>query len=199
MSPAPRLEGQGRLWEHGPGALDEHVREGAVELGEAGVHEADALGLGLGELCFERLQVSRERAQRLHLIGGEPGLAGLPHVQGLGHETGVHSVVLYAGETPEPADGPDLQGIDDADRIAAGRQVGAAGHPVVTGGLHADDHVLRLLGHPLEPAYGTLKAGSRVLEAHWLAKLFSMFVHRRDHVVNLCDVHTRVDHPNLLR
>ena len=143
--------------------------------------------------------VAGERPERLHLVGGEPGRVAPPDAQRLGDEAGVDAVVLHPVEPPEPAHGADLRRVDDDDPVAPGDQEGVERHPVAPGGLHADEHVRRLPGHPLEPGLAPLEPGRGVLEGHRLAGLGAALVDGPYHVVRLGDVHTGVDHlPALL-
>lgn len=144
----------------------EHVGEEARVLGEVGVEHADGLGLHGRELLLERLMVAREPLERLHLVGGEPGLVVVALPERLGYEGGVYPVVLHPAEALELAHGAHLHGIDDAYPVARGDEVGEAGHPVVAGGLHSDEDVVLGLGDGLEPRYAPLEAGLGVLEGH---------------------------------
>ena len=51
----------------------------------------------------------------------------------------------------ELADGLDLHGVDHARAVALGGKPREQGHPVVPGGLHADEDARRLLGQALQP------------------------------------------------
>ena len=142
----------------------EHIRKQARILGEVGIHEADDLCLGLGDLVPERLAVAGELPQGLHLVGGELRGVVFANAEGLGDEEGIDPVVLDSGETLQVPDGMHMHGIDDADRPAPGHQVREARHPVVPRGLHGDDRILWLLGHALKPGDALLEAGGVVLE-----------------------------------
>ena len=188
------LGGRGALGEHLERRGPEHVGEEARVLGEVGVEHADGLGLHGRELLLERLMVAREPLERLHLVGGEPGLVVVALPERLGYEGGVYPVVLHPAEALELAHGAHLHGIDDAYPVARGDEVGEAGHPVVAGGLHSDEDVVLGLGDGLEPRYAPLEAGLGVLEGHGPDDLGPRLVDGADHVVRLGDVHTRVDH-----
>ena len=120
------------------------------------VHQAHALGLELRGHAAQRLQVARQRPQRRHLVGGEPGLVVLPYAQRLGYEPGVDAVVLDLVELLELAHRLDLHGVYHGDRVAPGDEERVARHPVVAGGLHAHDDVGRRPRKALEPRDGPL-------------------------------------------
>ena len=121
-----------------------------------GVHQAYALGLELRHHAAQRLQVARQRPQRRHLVGGEPGLVVLAYAQRLGYEPGVDAVVLDLVEPLELAHRLDLHGVYHGDRVAPGDEERVARHPVVAGGLHAHDDVGRRPRKALEPRDGPL-------------------------------------------
>ena len=141
---------------------------------------------------------AREGAQRLHLVGGEPGRVVLPDAQRLGYERGVDAVVLDPVEPLEPAHGAHLHRVDHRDRVAPGDEEGVERHPVVPRRLHADEHVAGRLGHAPSQASHRSKPAGAVLEGHPLALLLAAVVHGAYHVVRLGDVHTGVDHLSAL-
>ena len=196
-APPRQLEGQRGLGQHRAAAGPEHVREYPGVLGEVGVHQAYALGLELRHHAARRLQAARQRPQRRHLAGGEPGLVALAYAQRLGYEPGVDAVVLDLVEPLELAHRLDLHGVYHGDRVAPGDEERVARHPVVAGGLHAHDDVGRRPRKALEPRDGPLEPGLGVLERHRRAHLRPALVDRPYDVVRLGDVHTRVDHSRL--
>lgn len=188
------LGGRRAFREHLERRGPEHVGEQPGVLGEVGVEHAYGLGLHGGELLLEPLVVAGELLERLHLVGGQPRLVVVALPERLGDQPRVYAVVLHAGQALELAHGVHLHGVDDADAVARGHEVGEAGLPVVAGGLHADEDVLLGLGDGLQPSYAPLEAGLAVLELHGPCGLGPRLVDGADHVVHLGDVHTCVDH-----
>ena len=174
-----------------------HHRENDVAQLPRHGRDGHAVGLELRDHATQRLQVARQRPQRCHLVGGEPGLVVPADAQRLGYEPGVDAVVLDLVEPLELAHRLDLHGVYHGDRVAPGDEERVARHPVVAGGLHAHDDVGRRLRETLEPRDGPLEPGLGVLERHRPARLRSALVDRPYDVIRLGDVHTRVDHSRL--
>lgn len=176
------------------GALPEGVGKDGIVLGKYLVQRHYHLALEVGDALLEALVKPCELAQLYHRLVSELAGAKLAKAQGVGYEDAVDEVGFDPRAPLEAAHRIGSYGIDDDDVVALGVQEAEQRQPVVAGGFHADEHLLRRCAQPFEVGCALAESFSGVCELHGLGGVLAALVHRTDDVARFGYVYSSADH-----